>query len=167
MFDTTLEENLRLARRDATEADLRAVLRRASLLSWTDALPDGLATPSGPQWGRASRAASASVWRWRGCCWPALRCVVADEPGEHLDTPTADALVADLLATASEQALLLITHRLAGLEAVDEVIVLEGGRAVERGTHAELLAAAGRYASMWLREAGAIGSARGGGRSPE
>jgi ATP-binding cassette, subfamily C, bacterial CydCD len=77
---------------------------------------------------------------------------VVDEPGEHLDTPTADALVADLLDTTGDQAVLLITHRLAGLEAVDEVIVLDGGRALERGTHAELLALAGRYAQMWARE---------------
>ena len=82
--------------------------------------------------------------------------LVADEPGEHLDTATADALVADLLAGVDDQAILLITHRLAGLEAVDEVIVLEDGRAVERGAHRELLAAAGLYASMWMREAGAV-----------
>ena len=79
--------------------------------------------------------------------------LVVDEPGEHLDTPTADALVADLLDATPQQAVLLITHRLAGLEAVDEVIVLDGGRALERGTHAELLAVGGHYARMWAREA--------------
>ena len=166
VFDTTLEENLRLARREATEPDLRVALHRASLLSWTEALPAGLATPVGPNGasisgGQRQRLAVARVLL---AGFPIL---VADEPGEHLDTPTADALVADLLATTSDQALLLITHRLAGLEAVDEVIVLEGGRAVERGTHAELLDAAGRYASMWTRETGAVRPARNGGRSPD
>lgn len=78
-----------------------------------------------------------------------------DEPGEHLDTQTADALVADLLDTTASQATLLITHRLAGLQAVDEVVVIDGGRAVERGTHDQLLALDGRYARMWLRETGA------------
>lgn len=58
----------------------------------------------------------------------------------------------DLLATTPEQAVLLITHRLAGLDAVDEVIVLEDGGAVQRGTHAQLLETAGRYARMWARE---------------
>jgi len=79
--------------------------------------------------------------------------LVLDEPGEHLDTATADAIVADLLRAAPDHAILLITHRLAGLEAVDEVVVLDAGRAVERGTHVELLARNGRYAEIWRREA--------------
>ena len=59
--------------------------------------------------------------------------LVLDEPGEHLDTATADAIVADLLAATRERATLLITHRLAGLEEVDEVLVLDRGRVLERG----------------------------------
>jgi ABC-type multidrug transport system fused ATPase/permease subunit len=78
--------------------------------------------------------------------------LVLDEPGEHLDTMTADAIVADLLAGADEKATLLITHRLVGLEETDEVLVLERGRVVERGSHAELLALGGRYAALWQSE---------------
>ena len=153
VFDTSLEENLRLARRDADDAELRSALDRAALLEWTDDLPDGLATRVGPRGasisgGQRQRLALARALLAR------FEILVVDEPGEHLDTATADALVADLLATADDQAVLLITHRLAGLAAVDEVIVLDGGRAVERGTHAELLAAGGRYATMWARETG-------------
>jgi len=80
--------------------------------------------------------------------------LVLDEPGEHLDTETADAIVADTLAVAREKATLLITHRLAGLKDVDEVLVLDRGQVVERGTHAELLALDGRYASLYRREEG-------------
>ena len=75
-----------------------------------------------------------------------------DEPGEHLDVATADAIVADALA--SGRGTLLITHRLAGLEAMDEIVVLEAGRVAERGTHADLLRRGGRYADSWLREGG-------------
>jgi ABC-type transport system involved in cytochrome bd biosynthesis fused ATPase/permease subunit len=81
--------------------------------------------------------------------------LVVDEPAEHLDPPTADALTIDLLDTVSGPGgagLLLITHRLTGLERVDEIVVLESGRVVERGSHAELLALGGRFASSWHRE---------------
>ena len=81
-----------------------------------------------------------------------------DEPGEHLDVETGDAIVADALA--GNRGVLLITHRLAGLGEMDEILVLDRGRVVERGTHAELLARGGRYAESWEREAGASTRAR-------
>jgi thiol reductant ABC exporter CydC subunit len=151
IFDTTIEENLRIARRDATEDELRSALGRAVLLDWVDGLPLGLKTPVG-----ANGASISGGQRQRLALARALladfRVLVADEPGEHLDTATADELVTDLLATTTDQAVLLITHRLAGLETVDEVIVLDRGREIERGTHAQLLAAGGYYASMWARD---------------
>jgi len=152
LFDTTLEENLRLARRDATPEQLRAALKRAQLLDWTDSLPAGLATPVGAHGAQISggQQQRLAVARALLADFPVL---VVDEPGEHLDTATADALVADLIDATREQAVLLITHRLAGLDAVDEVIVLDGGRVLERGTHAQLLGIAGHYARMWAREA--------------
>ncbi|MFL5828623.1 MAG: amino acid ABC transporter ATP-binding/permease protein, partial [Solirubrobacteraceae bacterium] len=151
IFDATLEENLRLARRSATGSELRDALGRARLLDWIDTLPAGLATPAGPRGlqlsgGQRQRLAIARALL---AGFPLL---VVDEPGEHLDTATADALVADLLATTPEKAVLLITHRLAGLDAVDEVVVLEHGGVVQRGAHAELLRTAGPYARMWARE---------------
>jgi ABC-type transport system involved in Fe-S cluster assembly fused permease/ATPase subunit len=78
--------------------------------------------------------------------------LVLDEPAEHLDAEAADALTADLLALTAGRSTLFITHRLAGLDAVDEIVVLEQGAAAERGTHADLLAAGGRYAGMWWEE---------------
>jgi thiol reductant ABC exporter CydC subunit len=154
IFDTTLEENLRLARRDATEAELESVLRRARLLDWTAGLPDGLATQVGARGARISGGQRQRLALARALLaqFPVL---VADEPGEHLDTNTADALVTDLLNAADGRAVLLITHRLAGLAGVDEVIVLERGRVTERGTHADLIARGGDYARMWAREADA------------
>jgi thiol reductant ABC exporter CydC subunit len=151
VFDTTLEENVRLARRDALPAELNSALRRARLLDWTEGLPDGLRTWVGARGARISGGQRQRLALARALLaeFPVL---VVDEPGEHLDTPTADALVSDLLDTTEDQAVLLITHRLTGLEDVDEVIVLDGGRALERGTHTELIARGGRYADMWARE---------------
>jgi len=151
IFDTTLEENLRLARRDATDEELRGALERARLLDWAQSLPAGLGARVGANGARISGGQRQRLALARALLadFPLL---VVDEPGEHLDTRTADALVADLLSAARAQAVLLITHRLAGLDAVDEVIVLDDGRVLERGTHAELLGLGGHYARIWTRE---------------
>jgi thiol reductant ABC exporter CydC subunit len=151
VFDSTLEENLRLARRDATNEQLREALASVRLHDWTECLPAGLGTAVGERGARMSggQRQRLAIARAALADFPLL---VLDEPGEHLDIPTADAIVADLLAITRERATLLITHRLTGLEAVDEVLVLDHGRVLERGTHAELLALGGRYANLWLRE---------------
>ncbi len=153
VFDTTLEENLRLARRDATPAQLRDALNRARLLEWITGLPDGLDTRVGAHGAEISGGQRQRLALARALLadFPVL---VVDEPGEHLDVAAADALVADLLDTRAAQATLLITHRLAGLRAVDEIIVLDRGRALERGSHDALITVGGAYARMWARETG-------------
>jgi len=153
VFNASLEANLRMAAPEATIDRVRDALRRARLLDWVEDLPAGLDTQVGEDGARLSggQRQRLAVARALLADFPVL---VADEPGEHLDTATADAIVADLLEAADRHAVLLITHRLAGLENVDEVIVLESGRAVERGTHDELLARGGVYTAMWGRETG-------------
>jgi ABC-type transport system involved in cytochrome bd biosynthesis fused ATPase/permease subunit len=148
VFDTTLRENLLLARRDASEADLDAALDRARLLGWTRTLPDGLATEGGTGGHRYSGGQRRRIALARAdlARFPLL---ILDEPGEHLDAGTADAVVADALEGG--HGTLLITHRLTGLEAMHEIIVLEAGRVVERGTHAELVRRGGGYAESWTR----------------
>ena len=153
VFDTTIEGNLRLALRDATEQQLRDALDGARLLDWVDGLPKGTATEVGEHGGRISGGERQRLAAARALLadFPVL---VLDEPGEHLDAETGDAIVADVLDASAERAVLLITHRLSGLEDVDEVIVLEAGRVIERGTHSQLLHRGGRYADMWRREQG-------------
>ncbi|SDK80772.1 thiol reductant ABC exporter subunit CydD [Streptomyces indicus] len=151
LFDSSVRENLRLARPDAEDAELREVLGRARLLEWVDSLPEGLDTLVGEHGARLSggqrqRLALARALLAR---FPVL---VLDEPAEHLDLPTADALTADLLAATEGTATVLITHRLAGLDAVDEVLVLADGRVVQHGAYAELIEAEGPLRSMWERE---------------
>jgi ATP-binding cassette subfamily C protein CydCD len=152
LFDSSVRENLLLARRDATEADLRDALARARLLDWVDGLPDGLDTFVGEHGARLSGGQRQRLALARALLadFPVL---VLDEPAEHLDLPTADALTADLLAATEGRTTLLITHRLAGLDAVDEVLVLAGGRAVQRGPYAVLAAVDGPLREMLAREA--------------
>ena len=151
LFDTTLAENLRVGRRSATDADLEAVLGRVGLGPWLAGLPDGLATAVGQRGGRLSggQRQRVAVARALLADFPIL---VLDEPGEHLEPPAADALTADLLTLTEGRSTLFITHRLTGLEQVDEIIVLDAGQVAERGTHDELLVAGGRYADLWWEE---------------
>lgn len=152
LFDSSVRENLLLARKDATEADLRHALARARLLDWVDSLPDGLDTLVGEHGARLSGGQRQRLALARALLadFPVL---VLDEPAEHLDLPTADALTTDLLAATQGRTTLLITHRLAGLDAVDEVIVLDAGRMVQRGTYAELVSVEGPLRVMARREA--------------
>ncbi|MBU3871701.1 thiol reductant ABC exporter subunit CydC, partial [Streptomyces sp. 4503] len=156
VFDSSLRENLRLARPGASDDELRAALAAARLRDWVDGLPDGLDTLVGEQGARLSGGQRQRLALARALLadFPVL---VLDEPAEHLDLPTADALTADLLSATQGRTTVLITHRLAGLDAVDEVIVLDGGRAVQRGTYGELAVADGPFRRMLEREAAEAG----------
>ncbi len=156
VFDSTLEENLRLAKRGATPAELRTALDRARLLDWTTRLPAGLDTEVGERGARMSGGQRQRLVIARALLAD-FGVLILDEPGEHLDTQTADAIVADLLTITEGGTTLLITHRLTGLQDVDEVLVLDHGRVLERGTHDELLGLRGRYAELWQRERVQIG----------
>ncbi|MBT2526712.1 thiol reductant ABC exporter subunit CydD [Streptomyces sp. ISL-99] len=151
LFDSSVRENLRLARTDASETELRDALAAARLLTWVDGLPDGLDTMVGEHGARLSGGQRQRLALARALLadFPVL---VLDEPAEHLDLATADALTADLLKATEGRTTLIITHRLQGLEAVDEVIVLDDGRAVQRGPYRQLVEAEGPLRRMLERE---------------
>ncbi|MGW5253700.1 thiol reductant ABC exporter subunit CydD [Streptomyces sp. NPDC004012] len=152
LFDSSVRENLLLARKDASEGQLRDALARARLLDWADGLPDGLDSLIGEHGARLSGGQRQRLALARALLadFPVL---VLDEPAEHLDLPTADALTRDLLAATEGRTTVLITHRLAGLDTVDEVLVLMEGRVVQRGPYAELAAVEGPLRTMVEREA--------------
>ena len=151
LFDTTLAREPAVGKRDAT--DERAARRpgpgRAGRLAGRPARRAG--TEVG-RTGPGSPAASASGSRWPARCWPTSRCWSSTSRPSTSIRRAADALTADLLDVTDGRSLVLITHRLAGLESVDEILVLDAGRVVERGTHDELLDQGGRYAALWWDE---------------
>ncbi|KOG53653.1 ABC transporter [Streptomyces griseoflavus] len=151
IFDSSIRENLRLARTGVDEDELWAALAQARLDGWVRSLPDGLDTMVGEHGARLSGGQRQRLALARALLadFPVL---VLDEPAEHLDLATADALTADLLAATEGRTTVLITHRLEGLAAVDEVLVLDEGRPVQRGTYAELAAADGPFRRMLERE---------------
>ncbi|MFC8289769.1 thiol reductant ABC exporter subunit CydD [Streptomyces sp. NPDC057242] len=151
LFDSSVRENLRLAKVGADDGELREALRRARLLDWVDGLPEGLDTLVGEHGARLSGGQRQRLALARALLadFPVL---VLDEPAEHLDLATADALTDDLLRATEGRTTVLITHRLHGLDAVDEVLVLDGGRTVQRGSYAELAAEEGPLRRMLEQE---------------
>ncbi|MFF4092660.1 thiol reductant ABC exporter subunit CydD [Streptomyces sp. NPDC001834] len=151
VFDSSIRENLRLARPGAADEELRAALEQARLLDWAEALPEGLDTLVGEHGARLSGGQRQRLALARAVLadFPVL---VLDEPAEHLDLATADALTADLLDATRGRTTVLITHRLRGLEAVDEVLVLDAGRIVQAGPYADLAAEEGPLRRMLERE---------------
>ncbi|OKJ26672.1 thiol reductant ABC exporter subunit CydD [Streptomyces sp. CB01580] len=151
VFDSSIRENLRLARPGATDGELRAALEQARLLDWAEALPEGLDTLVGELGARLSGGQRQRLALARAVLadFPVL---VLDEPAEHLDLATADALTEDLLDATRGRTTVLITHRLRGLDAVDEVLVLDAGRIVQAGPYADLAAEEGPLRRMLERE---------------
>ncbi len=151
IFDSSVRENLRLAKVGASDEELRDALRRARLLDWVNGLPAGLDTLVGEHGSRLSGGQRQRLALARALLadFPVL---VLDEPAEHLDLATADALTDDLLRATEGRTTVLITHRLHGLDAVDEVLVLDGGRTVQRGPYAELAETDGPLRRMLEQE---------------
>jgi len=148
LFDTTIAANVRLARPTATPAELDQAAARARLLPWIGSLPQGWDTPVGARGAATSGGERQRIALARALLAdPAL--LILDEPTAHLDPENRAALTADLLAATEGRATLFITHELAGLDRVDEIVVLDHGRVAERGTHHELLQAGGLYQRMW------------------
>jgi ABC-type multidrug transport system fused ATPase/permease subunit len=126
VFDSTIRENLRLARPTASDADLEAALASARLDEWVAGLPEGLDTFVGEDGARMSGGQRQRLTLARALLVDAP-VLVLDEPTAHLDAATAQALMQDVLAAAGDRTVLLITHRPEGLDLMDDVVRLEAG----------------------------------------
>ncbi|WP_067816270.1 ABC transporter ATP-binding protein [Actinomadura kijaniata] len=153
VFAGPLADDLRLARPDASDADLRRALDRVGALGWAEALPEGLDTVVGEGGHRLTGAQAQQL--------ALARLVLADPPVAVLDEATAEAgstgaraLERSAAAAVEGRTALIVAHRLTQAAAADRVLVMDGGRVVESGTHAELRDAGGRYAELWAAWSG-------------
>ncbi|WP_424893431.1 ABC transporter ATP-binding protein [Streptomyces sp. XH2] len=155
-WPVTARENITLGQNDADDEAITAAARAAGADTVIDALPDGLDTNLAPSWW-GGRDLSGGQWQRIAGARAFYRqdadLLICDEPTAALD-PRSEEAVYDRIRTLSEgRSVVLITHRLGSTRNADRIIVLDGGRIIEEGTHETLIALDGEYASMYRTQA--------------
>lgn len=148
LFTATVRENLLLARPDASESQMIEAARQAQIDELIQSLPEGYDTFLGEQGVRLSAGERQRLAIARAILKDAP-ILLLDEPTANLDAVTEQELMATLQAWTAGRSTLLISHRLVGLEAADEILVLRSGQIVERGRHRELIDLNGLYHRLW------------------
>ena len=153
LFNLSARDNLRMVKPEASDAQIVAACRAADIHDTIAALPQGYDTPLGERGGHLSGGQRQRLSIARALLRdPAL--LVLDEATSALDPVSEAAVNATLEQVARGRTVVAVTHRLAGAINADRIFVMDGGRLVESGTHAELLAARGRYFESWEKQNG-------------
>ena len=148
LFHDTIRQNLLYAKPDASEAELLAALRDAQILALVQSLPQGLDTVLGDRGHRLSGGETQRVAIAR-LLLKAPAVVILDEATAHLDSESERAIQAAFQAALAGRTSLVVAHRLSTIQNADQILVLDRGRIVERGRHAELFAAGKLYAQLY------------------
>ncbi|MFE3955024.1 ABC transporter ATP-binding protein [Nocardia sp. NPDC059091] len=156
LFDRSVLENIRAGRPDATEAEVLAAARVARVDEIADRLPDGWQTAVGEGGSALSGGERQRVSIARALV-KAAPIVLLDEATSALDPYNEAAVVRGVHELTRGRTVLVVAHRLATIAHADQILFMDGGRIVERGTHAELLALRGRYAAFWTERTRASG----------
>ena len=148
LFSTTVRENIAYGRPDATDEEIRQAAQRAQADDFIRGLPKGYDSPVGERGGHLSVGQRQRIGIARAFLKDAP-ILLLDEPTSALD-PTTEAAIMDTIKELMRgRTTLIITHRLATIHSVDQIVVLERGRVVEQGSGPELLARAGQYAALY------------------
>jgi ATP-binding cassette subfamily B protein len=151
LFHASIRENLLYARPDASERRLDAAVRDAHLREFVDSLPDGYDTLVGERGHRLSGGEKQRVAIAR-VILKDPRILILDEATSHLDTLSEQPIQAALQELFKNRSSLVIAHRLSTVLAADQILVLNEGRTVERGTHRDLVDQGGLYAALYERQ---------------
>ncbi|HEY3002256.1 MAG TPA: ATP-binding cassette domain-containing protein, partial [Kribbellaceae bacterium] len=148
LFHESVRSNLEFVRPEATEDEIWDVLSRARLDDLVRSLPDGLDTVVGERGYRLSGGERQRLTIAR-LLLARPRVVILDEATAHLDSTSEAAVQAALAEALAGRTSIVIAHRLSTVRAADQILVVESGRIIERGTHEELLSAGGRYEELY------------------
>ncbi len=153
LFNTTLRENIRMAKQDATDEEVVGAAEQAEIHDFIQSLPDGYDTLAGEGGGRFSMGQRQRIAIARAILRdPAL--LLLDEATSALDTPTEHAIREMIYESTGDRTVISVTHRLSLAVEADRIFVMDGGRLVESGNHVELLAAGGLYTRLWKKQGG-------------
>lgn len=148
LFDGTVADNIRYARPEASDEEIEALARRIGEGEWLEALPEGLATDVGERGARLSMGQRQLVALMRVLLQkPAI--FILDEATASIDPFTESQIQEALDLLLHESTSIVIAHRLSTVRAADEIVVLDGGRIIERGDHDALMAEGGHYAELY------------------
>ncbi len=151
LFNETLEANIGFAKPGASEAEIWAAAEAAELGAFVRALPDGLQTRVGERGLKLSGGERQRVGLARALLADP-RVLILDEATSALDSRTEAAIQATLRKVRAGRTTLIVAHRLSTVADADEILVLRGGRVVERGPHAALIGKDGEYAALWRKQ---------------